>query len=118
MSTCEILHQTSRRLRVSVPPDADLATLRTRLEQLPGVESVRINATLRCVAVRHTGAPETRAAVLDRLCGDTGHPPRQPGAPSSQGTLGQTVSLAPALLAASVPILPRDWRGGAALAVV
>jgi cation transport ATPase len=112
-----VLHETARRLRVSVAPAADLAVLRAELERLPGVRSVRVNAVLRCVIVQHDGEPALRAAVLERVRAATSPTPRRRRSPAG-AALGEAVAWAPALLAATVPVLPRDWRRGAALAVV
>ena len=117
MTANEILHETARRLRLSVARDADLATLRARLERLLGVQSVRVNATLGCAVIQHDGRPETRAAVLDRLRAGTMPKPRRGRAPP-HGALGEVAAWTPALLAVSVPVLPQGWRRGAALAVV
>ena len=62
-----ILHETARRLRLGVPPDAHAATLRAGLARLPGVASVRVNAQAQCVVVQHDGRSETRAAVLNLM---------------------------------------------------
>lgn len=117
MSAGEILHQTAHRLRARLAPGVDRAALRAELERLPGVRSVRVNPTLRCVSVQHDGRPETRAAVLERLRvdGTAPQPPRQAAAPV---TLAAATAWAPALLAVLTPALPRDWRRSAALAVV
>jgi len=117
MTANEILHETARRLRLGVARDADLATLRARLQRLPGVQSVRVNAALRCVVIAHDGRPETRAAVLDRLRGGTMPKPRRRSAPPHRA-LGESAAWTSALLALSVPVLPQGWRRNAALAVV
>jgi cation transport ATPase len=125
MSGGEILHETARRLRLGVAPGVDLDTLGANLVPLPGVQSVRVNATLRCVVVRHDGAPETRTAVLSCLRS----PPEQMGDraslhqrerrhPRSRRPATEAAAWAPALLAVAVPLLPRDWRPGAALGTV
>jgi hypothetical protein len=79
MSGAEILHETARRLRLGVAPGADLDALGAGLAPLAGVQSVRVNATLRCVVVQHDGLPETRAAVLAQLRS----PPEQTNATAS-----------------------------------
>lgn len=117
MSVGEILHETARRLRVSVAADADRATLSAHLEQVPGVKPVRFNAMLRCVVVQYDGRPETRAAVLDQLRGSTTTKPRRLRAPQ-RGALAEAASWTPALLAMLVPVLPPGWRRSAALVVV
>ena len=119
-SAGEILHETARRLRLSLAPEADAATLRTDLTRLPGVTSVRINAALQCVVVQHDGRPETRGAVLKRLHADASAKPRRRHAPGPVATAVSAWAPAwsPALLAATLPLLPQTWRRGAALAVV
>lgn len=75
----DVLHETATRLRIAWPAHADAATLRSRLETLPGVQSMRVNATLRCVVVHHDGLPGTRDAVLERLASVDGAPPPSAG---------------------------------------
>jgi cation transport ATPase len=108
----EILHETARRLRLAVAPGTDLDALRVRLEQLPGVDAVRVSPTLGCVVVAHDGLAETRAAVLERLRAGGTPKPRRRRAPRGAAAWG------PALLAVSVPVLPQGWQREGALAVV
>ena len=63
----ELLHDTPSRLRLRYPPGVDPIELQARLESLPGVEQVRVNAPIRSVAVTHEANPRTRAAVLEVL---------------------------------------------------
>lgn len=117
MSAAPILHETRRRLRLGVAPGADLDALAAGLAALPGVESTRGNATLRCIVVRHDGRPETRAAVLASVSGPTPPAPRQ-RRPRSRRPRFDAAAWTPAALAMAVPVLPKDWRPGAALGVV
>ncbi|MDP1902367.1 MAG: hypothetical protein Q8K96_18255 [Rubrivivax sp.] len=115
MNAGEILHETARRLRLGVAQDTDLDALVGALALLPGVQSVRGNATLRCVVVQHDGRPETRDAVLAGLRSPAKQPRRQT---RPRRPVAEAVAWTPAVLAVSVPVLPQDWRPGAALSVV
>ncbi len=144
-STACILHETARRLRLRLAMGADATALRAALKQLPGVASVRINGALQCVVVLHDGRPETRAAVLQQLstprptpyvvrpprgsskvaephllesAGATDKPQRRPAPAPAPAAIAGVSAWMPALLAASLPVLPQTWRRGAALAVV
>lgn len=110
----QVLHETAHRLRLAVAEGSDIQALRDRVATLQGVTSVRANARLHSLIVQHDGAPATRAAVID--CVRRGAPSRPRRAP--RGTRGAAVQWTPALAAAAVPILPRDWRPGAALGVI
>ena len=119
-SAGEILHETARRLRLSLTSESDAATLRADLTLLPGVTSVRINPALQCVVVQHDGRPETRGAVLERLHTGASAKPRWRHAPGPVATAEVSAWApvwAPALLAATLPLLPQPWRRGAALAL-
>lgn len=119
MRAARILHETSHRLRAVVATNVALDKLRARLGALRGVQSVRVNATLRSVAIRHDGAPGTRRALLDALEGRAMAAPsvrRARPAPAAAG--GETLAIVPLLFAASVPLLPRAWRQGAALGAI
>ena len=117
MSVGEILHETARRLRFGLALGADATTLRADLARLPGVASVRVNAHVQCVVVQHDGRPETRAAVLELLRGCVTARPQRRRAPGKTG-LAEVSAWTPALLAATLPVLPQSWRRNAALAVV
>lgn len=121
----EILHETALRLRLGVAPGVDLEALGAGLVPLTGVASVRINAPLRSVVVHHDGLPETRAAVLALLAGQptpagtrtAARKPRQRRA-QPRPLAAEAAAWAPAVLAVAVPVLPQDWRAGAALGAV
>jgi len=116
MTVPTILHETKTRLRVAAPPGADLGALQAGLAAARGVQAVRVNAALRCVVVQHDGQAPTRAAVLRRLAEPAAPAPRRRGVHSNGRRVD--VSWAPSALAASVPLLPHAWRGGAALGAV
>lgn len=112
-SPVKILHETGRRLRLELAAHVDA----TALKQLPGVASVRINTALHCVVVQHDGRPETRAAVLQHLSAGTAPKPQQRRA-AELAAIAEAAAWTPALLAATLPVLPQAWRRSAALAVV
>lgn len=60
-----IVHETGTRIRVrpSLPPAA-LEAAGSRIAALPGVVSVRPNATARCLVVQYDGQLRTRGAIL------------------------------------------------------
>lgn len=125
MSGGEVLHETARRLRLGIASGADLDALRASLVRLAGVTSVRINASMRCVIVHYDGLPATRAALIACL-GDRHksanpradrHPPRAARVRPSRLS-AEAAAWGPAMLAAAVPVLPQDWRPGAALGTV
>ena len=137
MTANDLLHETAHRLRWRLAPEADGATLKTDLARVPGVRSVRINHAIPCVVVQHDGGPATRAAVLLRLRGGASKqapPQRASGSGHASASASATApatatapdhtpmaevsAWAPALLAMALPVLPKSWRNGAALAVV
>lgn len=143
MNHGEVLHETAHRLRWRLPPGAETATLETALAQLPGVTSVRINRAIPCVVVQHDGDRATRAAVLERLHRGASKkarqrrtavpdgepafpspppPPPAPGPVATAASVAQAAAWTPALLATvtalALPVLPRPWRSGVALALV
>ena len=113
-----VLHETAHRLRVALPAEADAQAVEAALTQLAGVQSVRVNGRLRCVAVEHDGRRRTRTAVLRQLGG--GSAVTTVRAAPRQRARGRAAVLTwtPAALAAAVPVLPGAWRSGAALAVI
>lgn len=132
MDAALILHETRTRLRLRGPVRGDTGSLGEALRSVPGVLSVRANPRLRCVIVRHDGAPRTRAAVL-RVSrhaprGPTAAPTERSGSSRESGGLeprgrdssapARALAWATAAIAAAVPVLPRDSRPGAALGVV
>jgi cation transport ATPase len=110
-----ILHETPHRLRLAARRGDDLGELQRRMQDLPGVRSVRTNTALRCLVVAHDGLPHTRAAVLERLQENTaGAPlPRPRGVPRTA-----TVDVVPAALAAATPLLPAPLRQATTLAAI
>ncbi|MCI1193840.1 hypothetical protein MOJ79_18560 [Calidifontimicrobium sp. SYSU G02091] len=114
----DVLHETATRLRAAWPAHADEATLRSRLETLPGVQSVRVNSTLRCVVVHHDGLPGTRDAVLERLASVGEAPPPSAGRRAHATPAASSVAWTPALLSLALPLLSGRWRAGGALAVI
>ena len=116
MSDAEILHQTRRRLRLRVVPGVNLDALVAGLSALPGVQSARANATLLCVVVQHDGRPGTRDAVLARLRSPAQRPQRKQT--GTRPLIADAAAWMPAALAMAVPVLPREWRPGAALGTV
>jgi cation transport ATPase len=135
----EILHETARRLRLGVAPGIELDPLAASLATLTGVAAVRVSAPLRCVVVHYDGTPATRAAVLAGLQGASGPARRRTAAPKAatklasapapatqprrprarrRGPAAEVAAWAPAALALAVPVLPQDWRPGAALGTV
>jgi cation transport ATPase len=114
----DVLHETATRLRAAWPAHADEATLRSRLETLPGVQSVRVNATLRCVVVHHDGLPGTRDAVLERLASVDGAPLPESPRRAHATPAASSVAWTPALLSLALPLLSGRWRAAGALAVI
>ncbi len=115
MGAVDILHETARRLRLGVAPGTDLEAIAAGLARLPGVQSVRASVILHCVVVQHDGRPETRFAVLDSCHSST---PKRRRRARARRHGAEAATWAPTLLAVAVPVLPRDWRPGAALGVV
>jgi cation transport ATPase len=116
MGTSDILHETRHRLRLSAERHTDLDGLVARLAATPGVQSVRVNTSLRCIVVHHNGRPETRDTLLKRLRNPAQKLHRQ-RMRTAQPT-GQVAFWATAALALVVPVLPQHWRSGASLGVV
>ncbi len=125
----QILHETAHRLRLGVALGVELDQLGASLVMLSGVASVRVSALLRCVVVQYDGTTETRAAVLAGLHGAPGPTRRRAAAPEPatrpkrtvarrRGPTAEVAAWAPAVLALAVPVLPKDWRSGAALGTV
>jgi cation transport ATPase len=113
-----IQHETPQRLRAALPARADAATVRARLEQLPGVHSVRINGVQHCVVVHHDGRPLTRGAVVERLASLESAPAARGGTGARRAPRSAAALWGPALMAMALPALPGGWRAGAALATV
>jgi cation transport ATPase len=92
----EVLHDSTRRLRVRVPPVCDAFDLRVRLERLPGVERVRAVAAIRSVAVAYDGREATRTAVLQAIASEAAATAAAPAAPgqASVAPSGETGQVA------------------------
>jgi cation transport ATPase len=117
MNAGAILHETRRRLRLSLPHGDDPDEIAASVTALPGVQSTRVNSTLNCIVVQYDGGPETRAAVLARVSDSTRPGPRPRRARSRRPPV-DAAAWTPAALAVAVPVLPKDWRTGVALGVV
>jgi hypothetical protein len=115
------MHETAHRLRWRLPPGRDSDGLKADLARLPGVRSVRINTAIPCMVVEHDGRAATRVSVMARLQGRAGRTaPKRPASvrgPEHPG-MAEVWAWAPSLLAVALPMLPRSWRSGTALAVV
>src|SRR5690242_20396500 len=112
----EVLHETTGRLRLRLPPGIDEAAARVALELLAGVGTVRVSLPTRSLVVHYDGRAATRRALLD-LLGTL--PPRSPAADEPPRRDGSSLPLpAPALLAALMPLLPPPLRPPAALLLV
>jgi cation transport ATPase len=118
MTPVLIQHETPQRLRAALPARADAAILRARLEQLPGVHSVRVNGVQHCVVVHHDGRPLTRDGVIERLATLEAAPAARGAAGPRRAPRSAAALWGPALMAMALPALPGGWRAGAALATV
>jgi cation transport ATPase len=109
-----VVHEAGPRIRLRVAGDVDAVDLRLRVQQLPGVESVRLNAAARSLVVAHDGRKATREALLQESA-------RRPAAITVPQTHRQAArlpvaaSVAGAALAAA---LPQPGRSIVALALV
>ena len=64
MTAATIAHETSTRLRLRMPTEADLEALHDALESLPGVTALRLAPAARSVVVTFDGRAATRREVL------------------------------------------------------
>jgi len=116
MSTATIAHETTNRLRLRLPAEADLAALHDALEALPGVTALRVARAACSVVVTYDGRAATRREVLARAR-------RHSVALAAQdrrrpvGASGLPLETA-MLVGALVPLLPAPWRPAAAVALV
>lgn len=118
MRPVEILHETRVRLRAALPPRVDAATARARLEQLPGVQSVRVSEALHCIVVAHDGRAATRDGVVERLA-TLASASRVRTARRRRRRESAAATWTPAAMAIALPLLPAGgWRAGGALATV
>jgi hypothetical protein len=109
-----VVRETGPRIRLRIAPDVDAVDLRLRIQQLQGIESVRLNQAARSLVVVHDGRPVTREALLQE---SARRPARAPAAPKRRRPvrLPVSASLAGAALAAA---LPQPGRSVVALALV
>lgn len=114
--TARIVHETARRVRIELPPTSDLEAVAARIRTVTGVAAVRANKTVHCLVVQHDGRPACRGDVL-REAGITAMP-QLARKPARERTARRMRFLVPGVLAAAVPLLPKDWRPGAAMGVV
>lgn len=111
-----IAHETSTRLRLRLPADADLAALREALEALTGVTALRLAPSARSVVVSHDGRAATRREVL--ACVErhsVAVPPQERRRAGGEPALPLEAAL---LAGAVVPLLPPPLRTAAALGLV
>jgi len=109
-----VAHEAGPRIRLRISANVDPVDLQLRVQQLPGVESVRLNAAARSLVVAHDGRKATREALLHesarRPAISTPPPARRRG-----GRLPVFATVAGAALAAT---LPQPGRSIVALALV
>jgi Cu2+-exporting ATPase len=116
MSMATIAHETSTRLRLRLPADADLAALGEALAALPGVTALRLASAARSVVVVHDGRATTRRRVL--ACVEkhaVAVSPRERRRAGGEAALPLEAAL---LAGAVVPLLPPPWRTAAAVGLV
>lgn len=112
----QVLHETRTRLRLRMPPSADLDGARVSLELLSGIVSARASAPTRSVVVDYDGRAPTRQALLDLLAGLPKQPPEADELPQRRG---EALPLAASsVVAALTPLLPPLLRPPVALALV
>lgn len=116
MSTAAIAHETSTRLRLRLPGGTDLAALRSALEALPGVTSLRLAPAARSVIVAYDGRAATRREVLACSRRQLATAPAQdrPRAAAASALPLETALIGGAL----VPLLPAPLRPAAAVVLV
>jgi hypothetical protein len=119
MTSDPILHETRRRLRLSLAGAADPVELERRVAGVAGVRATRLNRLAGCLVVEHDGGAAIRGAILRALAA-TGAPPA-PGVPARAERAVVLEALRdqlPSLLALAVPLAPTGWRRGLALVTV
>lgn len=114
-TVASVVHETGQRCRVRVHPGADLADLRARLEQLPGVVAVRVAPTARSAVIRHDGRAATRENVLATLRS----PAQRPAAPFGEppAVHRRLPQVPPALAALGIAMIPLGPAPGVAAAL-
>jgi cation transport ATPase len=109
-----VVHEAGPRIRFKISARVDAVDLQLRVQQLPGVESVRLNPAARSLVVAHDGRKATREALLQE---STRRPAASmpPPARRQAGGLPVSATVAGAALAAA---LPQPGRSIVALALV
>lgn len=109
-----VVHEAGPRIRLRISAHVDAIDLQLRVQQLPGVESVRLNPAARSLVVAHDGRKATREALLQE---STRRPAASAPPPARRQAEGLPVSatVAGAALAAA---LPQPGRSIVALALV
>lgn len=108
-------HETATRLRLRFARSEQVAPARVALELLSGVNSVRASRAARSLAIHHDGRLRTRQAIVQvatALAAEP-HSPRLPRRRDESLPIE-----APLLAAALTPLLPKQARPIAALALV
>jgi cation transport ATPase len=115
-----ILHETPTRLRLQLPGGAEGDAVIARLRQLPAITALRANRRAGCVVVCHHGDTPARDAILEaarvhRAADRTaGHEATRVAPVHPRPSL----RWAQALLAATVPVAPRELRPAVALTAI
>jgi cation transport ATPase len=109
-----VVHEAGPRIRLRLSARIDPVDLQLRVRQLPGVESVRLNAAARSIVVAHDGRKATREALLQEATRRPAASTRPP-ARRREGRLPVSATVAGAALAAT---LPQPGRSIVALALV
>jgi cation-transporting P-type ATPase C len=110
-----LVHETSTRLRLRLPANADLDALHDVLLASPGVLSLRLAPAARSIVVGYDGRAATRREVLAQAERIAAAPPQERPTRAS----GAGLSLEAAMVAgALVPLLPPPLRPAAAVLLV
>jgi cation transport ATPase len=118
LAPAELLHETRNRVRFRFAPGIDAEMLRAQLESLPGVKRVRVAPSIRSIAIEFDGRHETHDAVLRVMTPSHPRVARNPDRSIEGERAGTSASLAPAIIAATIPALPVALRPWLALGVV
>ena len=114
-SKTAVVHEAGRRLRLRFAPGVDAIDLRLRVDQMEGVESVRMNKAARSLVVRYDGRANTRNALL----AETARESNGAGTASATRRVTPRLSLPKSLVGAALAAaLPQPGRSAAALALV
>lgn len=109
-----VVHEAGHRIRLRFSADVDPVDLQLRVQQLPGIEWVRLNTAARSLVVAHDGRKVTRQALLQE---SSRRPTAAAPAPARRQTrrLPVSATVAAAALAAA---LPQPGRSIVAVALV